>query len=168
MKYTVTIGATEHTVELTGDRVMIDGRAVPAELRAVPGTPLRQLVLPDVSMTFTMTRVDGGWRLGYRGQDLAAAVVDERTRVLREMTGQGGTMAAEQVIRAPMPGLVLRVEIAAGETVAAGAPLLVLEAMKMENELRAHAAGIVRAVHVEAGQAVERGAPLVDIARVEA
>jgi len=164
MKYTVSIGEREYAVDVTGHRVVIDGREVGAELHAVPGTPLRQLVLPDASVTFTMTHVDGGWQIGYHGEDLTVRVVDERTRLLQEVTGQGTAAATDQVVKAPMPGLVLRVDVASGDAVVAGAPLLVLEAMKMENEIRAHAAGVVRAVHVTAGEAVERGTALLEIA----
>jgi propionyl-CoA carboxylase alpha chain len=56
---------------------------------------------------------------------------------------------------APMPGKVVKVLVAEGETVAAGAPLVVLEAMKMEHTVRAHDGGIVRAVHVSVGEQVE-------------
>jgi pyruvate carboxylase subunit B len=167
VKYTVSLGGRDYVVDLTGHRVVMDGREVAAELHAVPGTPLRQLVLSDASVTFTMTRVDGGWEIGHHGEPLRVQVVDERTRLLREMTGQGIAAAGDQVITAPMPGLVLRVDVATDDAVVAGAPLLVLEAMKMENEIRAHAAGIVRAIHVTAGQAVERGAPLLEIAAGE-
>ncbi len=64
-------------------------------------------------------------------------------------------------VRAPMPGLVLRVEVADGAEVEAGDTLLVLEAMKMENAIKAPAAGRVRSVAVAAGEAVEKGALLV-------
>ena len=64
-------------------------------------------------------------------------------------------------IRAPMPGLVLRITVEAGQEVAAGDTLLVLEAMKMENAIKAPAAGVVAEVHVGQGVAVEKGALLV-------
>ena len=64
-------------------------------------------------------------------------------------------------IRAPMPGLVLRVAVSEGQAVEAGETLVVLEAMKMENAIKAPAAGTVERVAVEAGQAVEKGAVLV-------
>jgi biotin carboxyl carrier protein len=66
-------------------------------------------------------------------------------------------------MRAPMPGLVVRVAAVVGEPVQAGASLVVLEAMKMENELRASAAGVVQAVLVEPGQTVEKGQTLVEL-----
>ncbi|MBL9086528.1 MAG: hypothetical protein JNM10_05260 [Planctomycetia bacterium] len=62
-----------------------------------------------------------------------------------------------------MPGVVKDVRVAEGAVVALHQPLLVLEAMKMENEIRASRAGTVKTVHVAAGQAVEKGATLVTI-----
>jgi len=64
------------------------------------------------------------------------------------------------VLVAPMPGLVLRVDATEGSEVEQGQTLLVLEAMKMENNLKSPAAGQVAEVYVQAGQAVEKGAPL--------
>ena len=64
-------------------------------------------------------------------------------------------------VRAPMPGLVLRVAVARGQEVQPGDTLLVLEAMKMENAIKAPAAGVVAEVHVGEGAAVEKGAVLV-------
>jgi pyruvate carboxylase subunit B len=62
-----------------------------------------------------------------------------------------------------MPGLVLRVEVEAGQIVEAGTGVVVLEAMKMENEIKAPAPGVVKVVHVSEGQAVDKGVPLVEI-----
>jgi pyruvate carboxylase subunit B len=62
-----------------------------------------------------------------------------------------------------MPGLVLRVAVAVGETISAGQGVLVLEAMKMENELKASAPGVVTGILVQAGAAVEKGQPLVQM-----
>jgi biotin carboxyl carrier protein len=70
---------------------------------------------------------------------------------------------AETAIRAPMPGRVARVLVEPGQRVAAGQGLVVVEAMKMENELRAPAAGVVRDVRVAAGMPVEAEALLVVI-----
>jgi pyruvate carboxylase subunit B len=62
-----------------------------------------------------------------------------------------------------MPGLIVQLRVQVGDMVSAGTGLVVMEAMKMENELRAPAAGKVRAVHVAVGAAVEKGALLVEL-----
>ena len=62
-----------------------------------------------------------------------------------------------------MPGKIVRVLVAAGDTVEVRQPLVVVEAMKMENELRAERPGTVARVHVKDGASVEAGAPLIDI-----
>ncbi len=64
-------------------------------------------------------------------------------------------------IVAPMPGLIVRISVAVGDKVEAGQGVVVMEAMKMENELRATASGTVRRVEVAPGTAVEKGALLV-------
>jgi biotin carboxyl carrier protein len=61
-----------------------------------------------------------------------------------------------------MPGLVLRVQVEPGQRVAEGGGLVVLEAMKMENELKSPATGVVKAVRVSPGEAVEKGQVLVE------
>lgn len=63
-----------------------------------------------------------------------------------------------------MPGLVVRILVARGQIVEAGQSLLVLEAMKMENELRATNAGVVQSIEVTPGQVVEKGQPLIQLA----
>ena len=72
-------------------------------------------------------------------------------------------MGATGTIRALMPGRIVRVSVTKGQRVKKGDGLLVLEAMKMENEIQAAADGTVDAIHVEAGQTVEGGAELVHI-----
>ena len=101
------------------------------------------------------------WRIGIHGAAHTFEVMDERTRHIRSLTTQGTAKAGGGALRAPMPGLVLRIQVQPGQAVVAGQPVVALEAMKMENELRAVEAGVVRSVAVEAGQAVEKGAILV-------
>jgi biotin carboxyl carrier protein len=89
-------------------------------------------------------------------------VESERMRAATAAKKVRGT--AEKVLRSPMPGRVVKVHVSAGDEIAIGQPLLVVEAMKMENELRAKAAGKVAEVHVAAGEAVEGNAKLVTFA----
>ena len=163
MRYSVTIADRTVQVDLSGNRVLVEGRLVAAELHALPGTPLRQLAQPGHTTTFAMTRTADGWRLLHRGEVWDAEIVDERTRKLREMTGGSSGASGRHVVTAPMPGLVLRVEVEPGAEIAAGGGLVVLEAMKMENELTSPITGMVTAVHASPGDAVDKGTPLVEV-----
>ena len=75
----------------------------------------------------------------------------------------GAAGGGGQVLKAPMPGRVVLVEVSPGQTVRPGDGLVILEAMKMENEFKAAVAGTVKEVRVEAGQAVNPGDVLVVI-----
>ncbi len=66
------------------------------------------------------------------------------------------------LVRAPMPGLIVDMNVREGDTVAPRDPLLVLEAMKMENVLRAPGPGIVKTIHVKKGERVEKNQILVE------
>jgi pyruvate carboxylase subunit B len=158
------VAAAGRTVEVTvdGARILLDGQEVEAHLTLIPGTPLRHLLLGHESFTLAVEPGERGvWRLGFQGSSHRFEVVDERTRHIRSLTAQEGNKASGGELRAPMPGLVLRIQVEPGQVVAAGQPVVALEAMKMENELRATEAGRVRAIAVEPGQAVEKGAILV-------
>jgi biotin carboxyl carrier protein len=78
-------------------------------------------------------------------------------------SGGAGGAAGERVVRAPMPGRVLKLLVVEGADVSVGTPLVVVEAMKMENELLAARAGVVKRLCVQAGDTVERDAPLLEI-----
>ncbi len=163
MKYHVRIGDRSVEVDVEGGRVLVDGVALEAHLATVPGTPLYHLLLAGESWTVAAQALEspGRWALGVVGERVEVEVVDERTRQIQSFTGKRRGPAGGGTIKAPMPGLVVRVDVVEGQRVEAGARLVVVEAMKMENELRAPRAGVVARVHVAVGQAVEKGAALV-------
>jgi 3-methylcrotonyl-CoA carboxylase alpha subunit len=82
---------------------------------------------------------------------------------LGDAPARGGAAGGVGTVVAPMPGTIVRVLVAVGDVVEAGAPLVVLEAMKMETTLRSEVAGTVAAVPVEAGATVDAGAVLVEV-----
>lgn len=84
-----------------------------------------------------------------------------REQLMERMGLEEAGAAASKELRAPMPGKVIDVLVQEGQPVEEGEPVLVLEAMKMENVLRAGGDGVVASIHVEAGQAVEKEAVLV-------
>jgi pyruvate carboxylase subunit B len=168
MLYHVTLGGRTVEVDLAPDGVRVDGRPVAAALEAVPGGPVRSLLVDGASYRVVATSVARGrWRLQLRGERFEVEVVDERTRQIRALIAAGAPAAGPKPVRAPMPGLVVRVEVAVGDRVRPGQGLVIVEAMKMENELRAEAVGRVTVVHVAPGQTVERDQVLIDLAADE-
>ena len=169
VKYLVTIGAHTVEVEVDGTRVTLGGEGLQAQLSPLPGTPLYLLLLAGDSWTVAVQPGEGPgcWALGVVGERVAVEALDEQSRQRQPAAAPRAGPTGSRTVTAPMPGLVVRIEVAAGQPVEAGAGLVVVEAMKMENELRAPHSGVVATVHVAVGQAVERGAPLVTLASPE-
>jgi biotin carboxyl carrier protein len=162
MKYQVRVGDRVYDVEVDGGQVTVGGVAHQAELQSVPGTPLRVLRLDGSSSALVAEPGRHGvWALESRGERIEVEVLDERTAHIRSLVGAGTAPPGPTTLKAPMPGLVVRVQVDPGEAVTAGQALVVLEAMKMENELKAAGPGVVAEVSVRAGQTVERGAVLI-------
>ena len=84
-------------------------------------------------------------------------------RAIRELAGASAGPAGPAPLLAPMPGMIVRVSVQVGDVVQPGQGLVVMEAMKMENELRAPAHATVKAVLAQPGTAVEKGALLIEL-----
>jgi len=164
VRYHVTIRSRTYVIDVDGGSVTVDGEKFEAHAAAIPGTPLLHLLLGKESWTVACQQLDErSWALGAAGERVEVEVQDDRSKQIEALTGQGRKAVVGGVLKAPMPGLVVRVEVSAGQIVELGEALVVVEAMKMENELRASHKGVVEAVHVQAGDRVEKGAPLVTL-----
>jgi biotin carboxyl carrier protein len=99
------------------------------------------------------------------GRVLECSVEDERAR-LAKRSNEGGQQGKKgpRTVRSVMPGIIIKVSVEPGAPVAVKDALLVVEAMKMQNEIKAELAGTVTKVHVKQGQSVAANAPLVEIA----
>ena len=163
MRYFVTVGDREFEVSVDGHQVSVNGEVYRAHLTGIPETPLRHLLIGDRSFTLPfVSRGAGRWEMAFQGETWVAEVVDERTRHIRSLTGSGVARSGGGVLRAPMPGLVVRIDVRPGDAVPSERGVVVLEAMKMQNELRTVAAVVVKSVHVQPGQVVEKGQVLVE------
>jgi biotin carboxyl carrier protein len=164
VRYFVNIGGRTFEVELRDHDVVVDGEVMSADLQAVPGTLLRRLSLDGQSYRVVAIAGEarGAWELQLGGERVHAEVVDERTRAIRAMTARSTGPQGPKPVRAPMPGMVVRVEVEPGQHVHAGQGVVIIEAMKMENELKADAAGIVAKVLAKPGTAVEKGTVLIE------
>ena len=166
MKYVADVdGTMAEPVEVGADGVAVDVAGRRATLAPVVGTPVWLLTIgTEVRRVEARPAGNGRYQLTIDGYRFEVEALDERARAIRAMAGTAtGAAAGPPVLKAPMPGLIVRVHVAPGDVVAAGQALVVMEAMKMENELRAPAAGTVRAVKATPGTAVEKGAVLVEL-----
>ena len=164
MRYIVEIDGHRREVQLDGEGVHLDGERLEAHLADVEGTPVQHVTIGREQHRVVVRRgaSRGAYLLWIDGHRFEVEALDERTRAIRDLTGGDGAATGPRPLAAPMPGLVVRVLVAAGDVVVEGQGLVVMEAMKMENELRASAAGTIRAVHAAPGRAVEKGALLVE------
>jgi Acetyl/propionyl-CoA carboxylase, alpha subunit len=96
------------------------------------------------------------------GRIYAVELKDKFDLLLEKMGMSGGASAKINNIKAPMPGLIIDLKIKVGDTVKAGDPLLILEAMKMENILKSPGEATVKNVKVKKGDSVEKGQVLVE------
>lgn len=163
MRYFVTIGERILDVELGPDGILVDGEKAAADLVPMDGTDVYSLLLNNRSHRILANRDGAGrWVLHLSGRQLRAHVEDERTRTIREMAATKDGPAGPKALRAPMPGMVVKIDVEPGETVQPGQGLVIVEAMKMENELKSVGEGKVSRILVEAGQAVEKDQVLVE------
>jgi len=165
MKYFVRIGEEEHEVVLDAEGVHLDGEDIAAQVASIEGTPVRMVTIGDeVHRVVVRPGSSRGhytlWLDGYR---FDVEALDERTRAINERSGASAKALGPAPVVAPMPGLIVRINAAVGDDVGAGQGLVVMEAMKMENELRAQAAGKVKSILVTPGTAVEKGTLLIEL-----
>ena len=138
------------TVAIGDERLAVDARET--------GEGIWSILLDGASHIADVTEQDGVYVVDVGGERYAIRVEEETRYIIRTRGAQGSVLG--QVLKAPMPGKVTLIEVAVGQVVAPGDGLIVLEAMKMENDIQASSDGVVDQVFVEAGQTVESGAEL--------
>lgn len=169
MKYFVTVNGQEHVVELRealGELVVTyDESPVAARYEEVDRLGQVALYLGDRAYAVSLEGSGTEVQVTVAGHLYQVGLEDERERAAhaaeRTRAKAGGDL------KSVMPGVVIKLLVSAGERVEKGQPLLILEAMKMQNEIGAPAAGKVTAVHVKEGQPVASGAKLVTLAATE-
>ncbi len=165
MRYIVEVDGERRTIDIAPHAIEVDGEQLDAQLVDVPGTPVSLLTVGDRVYRLVARRGDvkGRYTLSIDGRRFDAEALDERSRAIRDLSAAAADVAGPAPLVAPMPGLIVRVQVAVGDAVSAGQGLVVMEAMKMENELRAQRAGRVIAIRAVPGAAVEKGAVLVEM-----
>ena len=157
MKYITTVGEKEYEIEILGDgRVSVDGAEYTVDFEPVSGQPVFTMLVDGQSYEATIHEEDEDWIVLLHGQRYTANVEDEREKRLRAAGGAGEDGSGEFILKAPMPGLVVKVPVKEGDEVKQGDVLVILESMKMQNELKAPRDGIVKRVLVNDGESIEQ------------
>lgn len=158
MIFEIELGGNKHRVETAtrGDHEqwLIDGRALQADASEVsPG--VYSILIDGKSFEVRVEPFAGRLRVATGGREIEASVRDPREWQRR---GHGAAESeGRQQILAPMPGKVVRLLVVTGEAVEAGQGIVVVEAMKMQNEIRSPKSGTVERLAVAEGQAVNAG-----------
>jgi len=140
----------------------IDGEEKAVELRAI-GRNRYSVLVDGYSVSITLSGSGDNRTCLVNGKHATVAVESERTRLLKALAKSGTDEGKPLDIRAPMPALVSSIPVQVGDSVTAGQTVVVLEAMKMENEVRTNNDGVIASILVKKGESVEKGALLIRI-----
>jgi biotin carboxyl carrier protein len=145
------IGKNVYKVAVDGNEFIVDGKKT--------GHTNYSLIVDNRSFEIEVDHTGDEYRVLVDGRNYRVALIDERRARLGGAQG-GLELQGRQKVSVPMPGKVIAVLVSEGDTVEKGQGLVIVEAMKMENEVRSPIAGVVREIKVKAGDAVEGGAVL--------
>ena len=167
MKYYATVN--DETYEIAIDhqgRISVDGQEMSANMRLVGGQHLYSLLVDNTSYEVVLDpdqEPRNTYGVMVSGLRYLVKVQDERSRRLALADRSLRAPEGELAIKAPIPGLVVKVQVSAGQEVIEGETLIILEAMKMENELRAPRAGVIHEIRTDPGAQVKQGQVLLTL-----
>jgi len=165
MQHTFTIADTEHRVWLSragdGYRMHVEDRSMPVSLPRADGTCV--LYVGDIELAVVVATDGDLTHIHIDGETFTARYTDPIRRYADDSAG-----AADDVVLAPMPGIVVAVNVQTGDRVEAGQTLVIIESMKLETSIKAWRDGRIATLHVAKGEPFERSAPLVTLTPVEA
>jgi biotin carboxyl carrier protein len=165
MKYIARVAEKEYIVDISGDNsVSINGRTFKVDAQSIDGDQIYSFLMGNRSYEIFLNRTESGYEVLVAGERHEVTVEDEYTQRIAKLGSSAHGPKGDAQVKAPMPGMVVAVRAHEGDVVKSGQGLLVLEAMKMENELRAPWNGTVKSVKISAGQKVEQGQLLMVIA----
>ena len=143
------------TADKQGSTVEIDGRKLRVESDWLPGQSLARLTVDGAPLVMKVDRLPSGFRLRVRGADLKTYVRRPRAAELARLMPEKLPPDTSKFLLCPMPGLVVRINVEAGDEVQEGQALATVEAMKMENILRAERKAVVKSVNAAPGESLK-------------
>ena len=156
--WVVSLQGVSHDVVMTADKtgadVQIAGQSLRVESNWRPGEPLVRATVNGEPLVMKVSKISGGFRVRYRGADLKVHVRTARQAELAKLMPEKVPADTSKFLLCPMPGLIVKVDVAVGDEVQEGQALCTVEAMKMENILRAERKGVVKLVKAAAGDSL--------------
>ena len=166
MKYLVTINDQPLTVEISEQagelQIMVDGKPMSSSVVTDQAHHRLLMLLDSRSFDAEVYRSNGATSVLLAGREFPCIVEDERLVSIHRQAGLI-TTGHDTEVKAPMPGLIVRLLKNIGDTVTKGESLLIVEAMKMENELKSPISGKVKEVHIQVGRPVDKGQLLITL-----
>ncbi len=153
--WVVKLQGQSHDVVINADKsgadVQIGDQTLRVESNWTPGDPLARLTVDGTPLVLKIGKVSGGFRVRYRGADLKVHVRTPRQAELAALMLEKVAPDTSKFLLCPMPGLIVKVDVAEGDEVQEGQALCTVEAMKLENILRAERKGVVKKINADAG-----------------
>ncbi len=162
-RWQVKIGDAVHDIEMMDGEINVDGEPFDLSMEYDPGDRLIEAEIGDEELAVKIMRTRMGFKLTTRGASHTARVLPGHIAHLAGYMIEKIPPDLSKFLICPMPGLLTTLHVGVGDTVEAGQPLAVVEAMKMENILRAEKSGIVKAVNAGAGDSLAVDAVILEM-----
>ena len=157
MKYIAEVDGLEFPVEILDEHHIRFGEEIlEVDLAAVSGQPLYSLIVNGESFEGYVYPNEGDWQVLLLGRSYSVKIEDEREKRLQASEAGLASPGQEFILKAPMPGLAIAVQVTEGQQVEKGQILIILESMKMQNELRAPYSGMVVRLRIKDGESVQQ------------
>ncbi len=169
MKYATFVNERKFEIEINDDdHVTVDGVCHEIDFQAVGNRPLYSLLIGGHSYEAYVEPGDDDWHVLHRGNLYQVRVEDEHTQSLAQLgSASPAVLSGEHYLKAPMPGMVVTIPVAAGQEIAQDEVLVILESMKMQNELKSPYDGVVTRINVLPGDRIEQNQVLVVISAAQ-
>lgn len=150
-------------IETNGEKILLNGQEVSSDISQV-SPELWHLLIQNKSYHVFIQKIDQEVRtvsLSVNGKKAEVKLVSRMEKLLKDLGMASQLTKKLEVLKAPMPGLIHKISVSAGDTVQKGEPLLILEAMKMENLIKSPGDGTIKEVVAAVGNSVEKNAVLI-------
>ena len=163
MKYHVSLEDFKLDVNVTGYlEAKVKGQEQKVDLVRLDDVRF-SAIIEHKSYVFELQKKDDEYFIQYKNRRIPVTIETDKDVLLKQLKKASGADSGKSDVKAPMPGLVVRLDVVVGQAVTKGQGILILEAMKMENEIKAPVTGTVTAIMVSEKQSVEKNAVLLSI-----